>query len=566
MDKPQTLSIAVARSYRNFRSLLRSGMTSLTGFSAFLPKQIIIAPRDLNTADPLMAEEFYRGRYVLGGSLIETQGTSPFKIDDAEIAWKEALHRFGWLRHLSAKEDALSASHARSAITDWIETGSVENREIAWRYDIAAMRLIAWLCHSDMILNNVDHEFHVRFRRSLAAHVRFLKRHGPAIPESYSRALAYIALSYASVCHDNQQQALAFAREKLARELDAQILPDGGHVSRNPSVIVDFLSLLLPFRQACSVVGVETPAGVSSAIERMLPALRFYRLGDGNLARFNGSNQLANNLLVTLLRYDEALGEPVLHASHSGYQRLTRGETIVLMDAGDPPKGELSIEAHAGALSFEFSSGHDCIVVNCGAPPVRQRETISFWRSTAAHSALTLCETSSCRFENSGADGLLLSGQILSSGLKADTSREDGEHGSVVTAAHLGYVREFGVRVERTLTLDQEGERLRGRDLLSAPDKTELRYSTRDAVAVRFHLHPEVKVATSQSDKNECIIETRNKQRWQFSCAEVAPAIEESIFFATSSGARRRSFQIVLHFNASNSSEVNWTFERMSQE
>ncbi|MEM7289796.1 MAG: heparinase II/III family protein, partial [Pseudomonadota bacterium] len=472
--------------------------------------------------------------------------------------------KFGWLRHLSAKEDALSASYARSSITDWIENGTAANKDVAWREAIAAHRLISWLCHSDMILNNADHDFYIQFKRCLATHVRFLKRNAPSISDSYTRMLAYAALSYASVCHDNQQKVLAFARERLARELETQILPDGGHISRNPSVIVDILSWLLPLRQACTVIGIETPDAISRAIERMLPALRFYRLGDGNLVRFNGSSQPANNLLVTLLRYDEALGEPVFNANHSGYQRLVCNDSIAIMDVGNPPKGELSVKAHAGCLSFEFSSGHNSIVVNCGSPANSHGETISYWRSTAAHSTASLCETSSCRFENSGADGMLLRGQILSTGLKAETHREDTKDGTLVMGAHSGYVREFGARVERILTLDEEGDRLRGQDQFTAPDKGQLRYSTRDAVAIRFHLHPDVKVARKPDNENACIIKTRDGENWQFSCAEFIPAIEESIFFATSFSARRRSFQIVLHFNASNSSQVNWVFQKMS--
>lgn len=564
MDKPQTISIAIARGYHGLRTRLRTALTLLTGFSAFLPKHITIAPRDLNTADPLMAEEFYRGRYVLGGVLVETYGKSPFVIVDAPLSWKEKLHCFGWVRHLAAKEDNLSASHARSLISEWMEQGTGIDSDFTWRSDMTARRLINWLCHSDTILYNADHEFHMQFRRSLAAHVRYLKRHAPVISDSHTRALSYIALSYASVCHENQQHSLGFARERLGVELERQIFPDGGHASRNPSVIVDYLALLLPLRQACHAVGVSVPVGISSAIERMLPALRFFRMGDGSLARFNGSNALTNSIAPILLRYDETSGQPLLDASNSGYQRMIGGESTVVVDVGNPPRGELSVDAHAGCLSFEFSSGAECIVVNCGVLSVVKPGSSRFWRATAAHSTIVLCETSCCRFENNGGDGSKLTGQVLSAGMKTECERSDTEHGSAIVAAHTGYAREFGVRVVRSLTLEEAGRVLKGDDLLTAPDGTGLRYSTRDQTAIHFHLHPDVRVARDPEDDYACIIETRSRQRWRFACEEVIPEIEESIFFATSSGSPRGCFQIVLRYEASNAPGVNWMFKRVS--
>lgn len=561
LDTSQTMTIAMARSFRNVRAKLRSGMTALTGFSAYVPKHITIAPKDLRTVDPIVAEEFYRGRYILAGSLIETGGGSPFLIENADIGWKEELHSFAWLRHLATGEDAMSASRARAVVADWIENGSLNEQGPIWKHDVASRRLISLLCHSDVILNQAEYEFYQQFMRCLGSHVRFLKRHAPAISDGYTRALAYIALSYASVCHDNQLNSLAFARERMGRELDQQILSDGGHVSRNPTAIVEILSLLLPLRQACVTAGVEVSSQVSSAIERMLPALKFFRMGDGSIARFNGAGEVPRDLLVTLLRYDESLGSPLSHAVQSGYQRQALGDAVVLSDMGNPPKGELSVGAHAGCLSFEFSSGLDCIIVNCGTPGKKVEGSVNFWRSSAAHSTAVFTETSSCRFENIKTDGAGLSGQILGYSLKAESTRKDTEHGSVVMGSHLGYAREFGARHERILTLDKGGNRLQGHDAFTAPDETELRYSTRDRVAVRFHLHPEVKVAKSAEKENTCLLVTRSGIKWQFSCVEVEPGIEESIFFATSSGASRKARQLVLHFNASNLSKVNWSIQ-----
>lgn len=564
LDKPQTIAIALGRSLQSVRRFVRSGLTSLTGFSGFVPDYVTVAPRDLRTADPMMAEEFYQGRYVLRGRLVETGGASPFLQSDADIAWKEDLHSFGWLRHLSSKGDPLSATHARAYIRDWLEINSNNDYDLVWKHTVVSRRLIFWLCHSDMIMNGAEHEFHKSFMRSIAVHVRYLKRYASTFPDGRPRLLAYLALSYASVCNHGQQNSLQFARDRLARELAQQVLPDGGHVSRNPEAIVDILAFLLPLRQACVTVGLEPPGELTAAIERMLPALRFFRLGDGNLARFNGVGLVASDLIATLLRYDETNGEPLSYASYSGYQRLALNDTIVLTDVGEAPRGELSTKAHAGCLSFEFSSGMDCLVVNCGVPSFVDPEQSAVWRTSAAHSTAVFRETSSCRFENFGAGRIHPYGQLLASNLRIETSREDTADSLALVSSHLGYAREFGVRHQRSLILEEAGIRLRGSDWFSAPDKSDLLHMAKDDAVIHFHLHPTARVIKDPEHKNACIIETRGQQRWQFSCDEVMPSIEESIFFASVSGSNVRTWQIALKFNAQAHPELNWTFLRIA--
>ncbi|NWM74598.1 hypothetical protein, partial [Escherichia coli] len=58
-----------------------------------------------------------------------------------------------------------------------------------------------------------------------------------------------IALCYASLCLANQAKHIRSASRKLSEELQRQILPYGGHISRNPGALVELLRDLLPLRQ-----------------------------------------------------------------------------------------------------------------------------------------------------------------------------------------------------------------------------------------------------------------------------------------------------------------------------
>ena len=100
----------------------------------------------------------------------------------------------------------------------------------------------------------------------------------------------------------------------------------------------------------------------------MLPLLRLLRHPDASLSHFNGMGATAADHLATLLVYDGALAQPMMHAPNSGYERLEGGRVVVVADVGAPPPLPYSLNAGAGCLSFEMSSGPQRIVVNCGLP------------------------------------------------------------------------------------------------------------------------------------------------------------------------------------------------------
>jgi hypothetical protein len=50
---------------------------------AVRPDRLVVAPIDLRIADPHIAEEIYAGRFAMGGSLVDTDGGSPFQVEGA---------------------------------------------------------------------------------------------------------------------------------------------------------------------------------------------------------------------------------------------------------------------------------------------------------------------------------------------------------------------------------------------------------------------------------------------------------------------------------------------------
>src|ERR1700722_12702531 len=414
---------------------------TLLGWPSWLRKadRIVIAPQDLRTADPTRAAEIYGGRFAFAGKVVVCDGRSAFEMVPPSDEWAETLLSFGWLRHLRAAESAITRANARALVDEWI---TLQGRwdALAWRPETLSRRVISWLTQATLILDDADVRFYRRFLRNLNRQVRYLRWMARDMRDGVPRLTARIALAYASPTMSSQAPPLRKAMKKLAAELDRQVLPDGGHISRNPGALIEILLDLLPLSQAFPARNGPPPPALTHAVDRMMPMLRFFRHGDGTFALFNGMGPTSPELIATTLACGDAPGEPVANAPHSGYQPIQAGGSGLLMDTGVPPPIEVSSDAHAGCLSFEISAKHQRIMVNCGLPGTGRENWRQVARATAAHSTVTFNDSSSCQFLESGTFRRLFGTPIAAGPTRVPITREtrpDG--GTMLRASHDGY-------------------------------------------------------------------------------------------------------------------------------
>ncbi|HEY1361221.1 MAG TPA: heparinase II/III family protein [Xanthobacteraceae bacterium] len=519
--------------------------------------RLLIAPQDLRTADATRASEIYAGRFVFAGKVVVCDARSPFELGPPSEDWAVALLGFGWLRHLRAAESAITRANARALVDEWISLSSPHD-PIAWRADVVARRVIAWLSQAPLVLDDADVRFYRRFLRSLTRQVRHLRHTASQARDGVPRLQAAIALTFASLCMAGQQRYIRAASKRLGDELLRQILPDGGHISRNPGALIELLVDLLPLRTTFTARNMAPPPALLNAIDRMMPMLRFFRHGDGNFALFNGMGPTQADLLTTILAYDDARGAPLANAPHSGYQRLESGGSLVVMDTGRVPPLAVSQEAHAGCLSFELSARQNRIVVNCGLPVTSRDSWRQVARATAAHSTATFNDTSSCRFIESGPVKRILSGTPMTGGPReVAVVREERDDSIVLRASHDGYAEIFNVLHQRVLMLARNGQRLDGEDIFT-PATGDSVPAGRDQFAARFHLHPSVK-ATRLADGHSAMLLMPNKEVWNFNAYEDRVDIEESVYLAAPDGPRR-TVQIVIYGRARKVMHLQWSF------
>ena len=79
--------------------------------------------------------------------------------------------------------------------------------------------------------------------------MRFLRATIGDTRDGLPRLQARVALSYAALCMAKQIRHLRGTTRRLVNEIESQILPDGGHVSRNPGALIEILLDFLPLSQ-----------------------------------------------------------------------------------------------------------------------------------------------------------------------------------------------------------------------------------------------------------------------------------------------------------------------------
>jgi len=563
--------IAVANHAKLSWLLLRGALRRIAGranghplfrwpFTPLRSDRLVIAPQDLRTADATRATEIYSGRFAFAGKVVVCDRRSIFEMEPPSDEWAAALLGFGWLRHLRAAETGITRANARALVDEWISFQGAWH-PIAWRPDVLARRIVSWLSQSTLVLQDADVRFYRRYLRSLLRQVRYLRHTAGDARRGVARLQAVIALSYAALCIAGQARHIKSTTERLKGELERQILPDGGHISRDPGAVIEILLDLLPLRQAFASRNIAPPQALQNAIDRMMPMLRFFRHSEGTFAHFNGMGATPADLLLTLLAYDEACGAPFANAPYSGYQRLTAGGAVAVVDSGCAPPIEMSLDAHAGCLSFEFSSPRQSlIIVNCGMPAIGRENWRPIARATAAHSTVTFNDASSARFVELATFRRMLGGSPIVGGpTRVTVNREESPGAIALRAMHDGYATRFGILHERVLVLSSDGMRLEGEDFfLDAEGEPRLR-SARDDFAIRFHLHPTVK-ATRLIDGHGVMLMTPNKEVWTFSAYHDQVELEDSVYLAGSEGPRR-TLQLVIRGHARDAARVQWMLQ-----
>ena len=496
--------------------------------------------------DPWLGE-LEAGAQVMRGELVLSGGGIPlrpgaFGPSPANPLLRAALHGFTWLRDLRALGTDAARMRARALVSDWI--GETEPDRIADRPDVVGARIAAWLGHYDFFAASADDGFRQRLMARLVADARVLAAALPA-EELDARALTAVkGLIAAAVALPEHSAFLTRALRVLPQELNRQILPDGCHCERSPAQQLGVLMDLVEIRALLQAAQAPPPEPLARAIERMGPALRMMRHGDGGLALFNGTSEETAARIEAVLAQAGRAGRMPSQLAEGGFHRLQTGRTVLIMDCGAPAAPKLDRCAHAGTLAFELSIGRERLIVNCGAAPGAGPEWREACRATAAHSTLVIAETSSADLRPEGL-GPRRPDQV-------EVSRQEAGSAHWLHASHDGWRIPFGAIHRRRIYIAESGEDIRGEDAVESQEP--------QPFVVRFHLHPGVE-ASLQQDGEAVLLRLPSGSGWRLRADGARVSLEESVYLG---GAEpRQTEQVVLTGHQDGPQQVRWAITRV---
>ncbi len=512
-----------------------------------IPEKLLFSPVDLwkGSAD--------RGRWLIHGGIFTLEGdqlelhNAEWQPEGVDETWIKYIHSFEWLRDLKALGGDKGRLAARAMLENWMCTYPHYD-ETTWRPDILGARLSNWLSSFTFFGESATEEFQEQFYVSLARQVRHLSRNTPGNLSGVCLLQAIKGLAYCGLAMEGREQLLEQALNLLHKEIGKQILSDGGHVTRNPQTLLEAVIILIDIRTALRQGGYPCPEKILHALDRAVPALRFFRHADRHFALFNGCQEGHEDLMKQVFLHANNRAKVLNSLPHSGYERMAVGRGLIIMDTGKPAKWPHDTTSHAAPLSFEMSYGRERIIVNCGSHPTNDewKDTLRF---TAAHSSLTIDDRNACEIHKDGS--------ISRKPKKVSLHRDDMIEGVLVDASHDGYIPVNGITHRRRLYYADEGNDLRGEETLTCTTGLNKVHN----IAVRFHLHPKVSVSLVK-DGEEALLTLPGGTGWRFTASGATLVLEDSVYLGEGIRPRKTKQLVILADMDIDTLQIKWALQR----
>lgn len=331
-------------------------------------------------------------------TLARPAGPGPACWDDADWAsdgepllWRFHLYYWDWAWGLTRGPDRAGARTLFARMWRSWSQAVPAGRGVPWHPYPAALR--AWsFCglYRDLVAGS---DIEGPFLADLAAHAGFLRHHlerdvgGNHLIKNI-KALAGLAVFFAD------RTLLGWAEEQLRRQLEVQVLPDGGHYERAPAYHCQVLADLIDMHALILAAGQAPATGLPMTILRMRRWLGAVLIPGGEVPLLNDGFPVGAALLKAIQPLPPPPG-PLVMLPESGLVRATAGAWHLLADVGLPCPDELPAHAHADTLGCVVHVDGQPLLVDTGTSTYARGPRRSLERSTAAHNTVEVDGTDS---------------------------------------------------------------------------------------------------------------------------------------------------------------------------
>lgn len=477
--------------------------------------------------------------------------------------FERTIHGFTWLRDLEAcAPRAQCTATAERVLVAWLEANGTPDKGPAWKVGLAGQRLLGWLVHAPLILSGPDKALRGRILATIEETARWLDRNVGKAEDTLAALAGWCAIVAAGLLLPEGKPRRLFGEAGLARTMGELVGDDGGVLSRSPLDQAEAIALLVELSACYRATRRDPPQAVEALLQLLVPPLLALTHGDGGLGNWQGAGAVPAERIAALVEASRVRSRPLRDARQWGYQRVTAGKAVLLLDAAPPPLARHARHGCASTLAFEFSHGPHRIVINCGGAalaggqvPVRIEQGL---RATAAHSTLVLGDANST--------AVLINGKLGQGVGEVEVDRrvlaaDPGPAATRLEASHDGYASRFGLIHRRILMLRDDGTELRGEDLL-VPAKGKAKRG-KVPYAVRFHLGPGVEVTPTANGTGASLV-LPDGSYWQFVAKSETLEVDESLW-VDGEGRPHPVQQLVLQGMASRGGgSFSWLLKKIS--
>ena len=477
--------------------------------------------------------------------------TNVWKITNLEDDKIKKLHNFSWLPALNIKtEKELGCL----IIDQWINNFSNYNEKY-WTLDIVTMRLIYWISSYEIIFKNSDLIFRSKVINNIVKQTKHLFKNIGLISGGVDKIKSLGALILVGNSFEQYEEYTQYGLKNLEDELGNFVNKDGFVKSKNPEDLFWALYFLVIIREWLTLSRKQTPAFINIYINSLGICFKFLRFSNGDLPLFNGANQINTEKFYEFL---ESRGYEFENMENifCGYAKIKSKKIELFIDANNPASMLHSRNYQAGPLSFELASGGIKFICNSGSGKNLGEELSYLSSSTAAHSTVTINDTSSCIFQKNALIRKYFGNSLIEKhNIFKQEFKNDKEFIQCIVG-HDGYEKRFKILHERQITLFKLKNHIEGIDSLKCKnlENKNLTFS------VRFHIHPDIRITKTMG--NDILLSSSGGEGWIFRSPQIPTKIEKNLYFGNSDNIKETSF-ILLEGNVENeNTNIIWHLEK----
>ncbi len=432
---------------------------------------------------------------------------------------------------------------SKNSIFSWFKINK-KKINYPWINDLSSKRLINLVYNYEFISSSCSSSENYLLKKIIFFHINrvlyeFKNKNENEISSDEIKAsiLSYFILGKIN------NKIIIYAEKLISNQIDNL----GVHKSYNILEHAKFINNLNELKSIFLYFNYKIPEKINSSLLSMKSILNQYFHVDSTLPLFNGSNNNYTKIIYESLNKEEYLKSRNFNNSNNGIAFYSDKYKKIFFDVVQPNKDGISRFLSAGTLSFEFSSGNEKIITNCGASESAGSNP-EFLRYSAAHSTIVLQNTNVSEIKES--NPLVKFPQMVS------FESNSNEKYIVFEGSHNGYKNKFNQIVKRRLHISKLENKLFGEDSIISLKKNK----NRIFYHIRFHLMYGMSFNFTNNKKN-IILKTKNNNMWLFK-SDSELLIDDSIHVDNNNTQYTK--QIVIKGIINNTKHIKkWSIEKI---